>query len=202
MCTRAVDRTEFMALKYNTIMVANIILWLEYNTKLYFICLRCIFHVCMFKINTMYARDKSKMAVTWGFRQLVEPSLQSYYEVAWMRDRADTTCRRTNRRAPFLELDESIKIHVVKHVDDATASGGKRKRTLGIVIHCSFYITCNIYINLYLHCAMNEKMPINGTKRALQVPCRYLVCIVQVPVGTYKYPLGACRYPLETLLAP
>ena len=68
MCTRAVDRTEFMALKYNTIMVANIILWLEYNTKLYFICLRCIFHVCMFKINTMYARDKSKMAVTWGFR--------------------------------------------------------------------------------------------------------------------------------------
>ena len=39
--------------------------------------------------------------------------------------------RRTCRRAPFLGQCKINYSHVIEQVDDVTASGGKRKRTLG-----------------------------------------------------------------------
>ena len=80
------------------------------------------------------SREKIKVAVTWGNRQLVEPSYKSY-DVAWLRE---TTLRQLLAHVVgladtriSLNDAETIALHVVEHVDDVTSSGGKRKRTLG-----------------------------------------------------------------------
>ena len=74
------------------------------------------------------------MAVTLGNRHLVEPSCKSY-DVAWLRE---TTLRQLLAHVVgladtriSLNDAETITLHVVDHVDDATSSGSKRKRTLG-----------------------------------------------------------------------
>ena len=80
------------------------------------------------------SREKIRVADTWGNRQLVEPSYKSY-EVTRLRE---TTLRQLLAHVVGLADErislndaEIITLHVVEHVDDATSSRGKRKRTLG-----------------------------------------------------------------------
>ena len=74
------------------------------------------------------------MVVTWGNRQLVEPSYKSY-DVAWLRETAlrQLLAHVVGLADTRISLNdaETITLYVVEHVDDVTSSGGKRKRTLG-----------------------------------------------------------------------
>jgi hypothetical protein len=78
---------------------------------------------------------KIKVAVTWGNRQLVEPSYKSY-EVTWLRE---TTLRQllahvvglADERISLNDAEIITTLHVIEHVDDVTSSRGNRKRTLG-----------------------------------------------------------------------
>ncbi len=69
------------------------------------------------------SREKIKVAVTWGNRQLVEPSYKSY-DVTWLRE---TTARQLLARVVgladtriSLNDAETITLQVVEHVNDVT----------------------------------------------------------------------------------
>ena len=71
------------------------------------------------------SREKIKVAVTLGFRQLVEPSYKTY-ELAWLREitRRQLLAHLVGQADERLSLDnaKSITLHVIEHVDDVTAS--------------------------------------------------------------------------------
>ena len=105
------------------------------------------------------SREKIKVAATWEVRQLVEPSYKSY-EVAWLREKSarQLLAHLVGQADERLSLDnaELIMLYIVEHVDDVTASGGKRKRTLGKT-NATYLLDAVVYTTI-VDCSTKEFM--------------------------------------------
>ena len=78
---------------------------------------------------------KIKVAVTWGKKEIVHPSYQTYY-ICWLRDISPRqllvhVVNKVNARLYSSDNAESINVYLVEHIAEVKSSGGERKQTLG-----------------------------------------------------------------------